>query len=303
MASMTLSILDEKDMNTSFLSQTTYPDHDGLDSLPPSLVSSINSSYIVSTTPKTNENSFNSATFTHLEHSEKLLNARPRCQPFGFRKELKMSESYTKPPQPDDTFKVLNENTDKPPAKTSNILTDTVTIHFANNKFKSKDSEKENFNSTFETDDAFYKDMGMQKTVELGRESLNVTLDKKELNEIIQARQKLSLARKALPADPEIKNDMQTIQMPDQTVITVPRQAIDNASELLMRRRIDKEELRDTPRRNMTFKKVSPKPASMDTTVVYENNQMIDINSATLNLIDSGEKTFQNEVGHHYYIV
>ncbi|XP_063832006.1 uncharacterized protein LOC135081193 isoform X1 [Ostrinia nubilalis] len=331
MTSMTLSILDEKDMSTSFLSQTTYPDNDSLmDSLPPSLVSSVNSSYVVSNTskPKTDtpdSNIFSSATFTHLEQSEKLLSARPRCQLFNSftRREsgLRNSESYTKSREEAcqiDTSKVLNENCDnkdspKTIPKSSPDMTETITLHYSNTKFRrNNDSEKENLNATFEQDDAFYKDMGMQRTVDLGKNSLNVTLDKQELNEIIQARQKISLARKALPTEPDkLPNQpdpspIKTIQLPNQT-ITVPRQSMENASELLSRRRVmnggfDRHEeppARETPKRNATFKKASPKMSSMDTTVVYvkaeEPNQMIDINSATLNLIDASERTLQQE--------
>lgn len=330
---MTLSILDEKDMSTSFLSQTTYPDNDSLmDSLPPSLVSSVNSSYVVSNTSKpkadsTNDsNIFSSATFTHLEQSEKLLSARPRCQLFNSftRREsgLRNSESYTKSREEAcqiDTSKVLNENCDnkdspKTIPKSSPDMAETITLHYSNTKFRrNNDSEKENLNSTFEQDDAFYKDMGMQRTVDLGKNSLNVTLDKQELNEIIQARQKLSLARKALPTEPDKlpsqadPSPIKTIQLPNQT-ITVPRQSMENASELLSRRRAmnggfdrHEEPARETPKRNATFKKVSPKTSAMDTTVVYvkaeEPAQMIDINSATLNLIDSSERTLQQEVG------
>ncbi|KAL0829750.1 hypothetical protein ABMA28_003240 [Loxostege sticticalis] len=331
MTSMTLSILDEKDMSTSFLSQTTYPDNDSLmDSLPPSLVSSVNSSYVVSNTSKpkadsTNDsNIFSSATFTHLEQSEKLLSARPRCQLFNSftRREsgLRNSESYTKSREEAcqiDTSKVLNENCDnkdspKSIPKSSPDMAETITLHYSNTKFRrNNDSEKENLNSTFEQDDAFYKDMGMQRTVDLGKNSLNVTLDKQELNEIIQARQKLSLARKALPTEPDKlpsqadPSPIKTIQLPNQT-ITVPRQSMENASELLSRRRAmnggfdrHEEPARETPKRNATFKKVSPKTSAMDTTVVYvkaeEPAQMIDINSATLNLIDSSERTLQQE--------
>ncbi|KAL4703563.1 hypothetical protein ACJJTC_006122, partial [Scirpophaga incertulas] len=329
MTSMTLSILDEKDMSTSFLSQTTYPDNDSLiDSLPPSLVSSINSSYIVSKTSKpktdstTDSNIFSSTTFTHLEQSEKLLTARPRCQLYNsFKRDsgIKNSESYTKSREEAcqiDTSKVLNENCDKKdtPKAVPKVgdMTETITLHYSNTKFKcDNDSEKENMNATFEQDDTFYKDMGMQRTVDLGRNTLNVMQDKQELNEIIQARQKLSLARKALPTEPEkLPNQMdqthiKTIQLPNQT-ITVPRQSMENASELLSRRRAmnggydrNEDPPRETPKRNATFKKVSPKASAMDTTVVYvkseDNHNMIDINSETLNLIDSNEKTLQHE--------
>ncbi|CAH2088021.1 unnamed protein product [Euphydryas editha] len=333
MTSMTLSILDEKDMSTSFLSQTTYPDNDSLmDSLPPSLVSSVNSSYVISNTSKprpdnTEPNIFSSATFTHLEQSERLLSARPRCQlynSFTKRESIKNTESYTKAReeacQIDTTGKVLNENCDNtlinpqplknsPKSKPNGEMSETITLHYSNNKFKrDTDAEKENLNK-FKCDDAFYRDMGIQKTVDSGKSSLNVTLDKQELNEIIQARQKLSLARKGLPSEPEKTNQadvspIKTIQLPNQT-ITVPRQSMENASELLSRRRAmnyDKQEeerpTRETPKRNATFKKVSPKTSAMDATVVYVNNDdnnMIDINSATLNLIDSGERTLQQE--------
>ncbi|KAM3965990.1 LOW QUALITY PROTEIN: uncharacterized protein ACR2FA_012849 [Aphomia sociella] len=329
LTSMTLSILDEKDMSTSFLSQTTYPDNDSfMDSLPPSLVSSVNSSYVVSNTSKpradnTDSNIFSSATFTHLEQSERLLSARPRCQMYNsFTKKdppIRTSESYTKARDEGcqiDSVKVLNENCDKKDTpkqapKMSPEMGETITLHYSNNKFrKTNDAEKENMNATFEQDDAFYKDMGMQRTVDLGKNSLNVTLDKQELNEIIQARQKLSLARKALPSEPEKTpnqvdtSPIKTIQLPNQT-ITVPRQSMENASELLSRRRAlnggferHEEPTRETPKRNATFKKVSPKASAMDTTVVYvktDENQMIDINSATLNLIDSSERTLQQE--------
>lgn len=323
MTSMTLSILDEKDMSTSFLSQTTYPDNDSLmDSLPPSLVSSVNSSYVVSNTSKPRSDSmdsnniFSSATFTHLEQSEKLLSARPRCHQMynSFTKReaaIRNSESYTKAREEAcqiDTAKILNENTDKkesPKAK-PNEMSETITLHYSNNKFKrNKDAEKENLNSSFEKDDAFYREMGLQRAVDLGRNSLNVTLDKQELNEIIQARQKLSLARKALPTEPDrpLPNQADSPgKFSDQT-ITVPKKSTENASELLGRRRVangyDKSEepVREPPKRNATFKMASPRANSMDTTVVYvkDENQIIDINSATLNLIDA-ERTLQQGV-------
>ncbi|CAH0719167.1 unnamed protein product, partial [Brenthis ino] len=327
MTSMTLSILDEKDMSTSFLSQTTYPDNDSLmDSLPPSLVSSVNSSYVVSNTSKprtenTDTNIFSSATFTHLEHSEKLLSARPRCALFNSftkRDSIKNTESYTKSREEAcqiDTVKVLNENCDNtlnnpqtvktaPKSKPNDEMSETITLHYANNKFKrDNDAEKENLNATFECDNTFYKEMGMQKA-DPAKNSLSVTLDKQELNEIIQARQKLSLARKALPSEnekqPQDLSPIKTIQLPNQT-ITVPRQSMENASELLSRRKAlnshEKEETRETPKRSATFKKVSPKSSAMDATVVYVKNDdnIIDINSATLNLIDSGERTLQQE--------
>lgn len=262
LTSMTLSILDEKDMSTSFLSQTTHPDNECLiDSLPPSLVNSVNSSFIAST------NSM------HMEQ-EKLLN-RPKYQPF--KRELRNTDSYIKS---NDTFSVLNENSAKP----SNLLTDTITLHYSN-KFRSKDDEKENLNSSFEKSDAFYLDNSLQKC-DIGKGSLNVTLDKHELNEIKQARQKLSLARKNLPLDSE-KADLE-IKMPDQTVITVPRQVMSNATDILSKRRTEREDnLRETPKRNSTFKKVSPKSNSASYTVVCE--KMIDINSATMNLIDPAD--------------
>lgn len=314
MTSMTLSILDEKDMSTSFLSQTTYPDNDSLiDSLPPSLVNSVNSSYLVnSSKPNDETNIFSSATFTHLEQSEKLLSARPRCQLFGsMRREsgIKNSESYTKSREEScqiDTTKILNENADKKESPKPNMA-ETITLHFANNKFRS-DAEKENF----ERDDTFYKDMGIPNPDE-GRNSMNVTLGKQELNEIIQARQKLSLARKALPGEPEKPPNqdppVKTILLPNQT-ITVPKQSMENASELLSRRRLnglerDGEEppTRETPKRNATFKKISPRANAIDATVVYMNdaqaNDIIDINSATLNLID-GERTLQQEVAIYF---
>ncbi|KAF9818203.1 hypothetical protein SFRURICE_003944 [Spodoptera frugiperda] len=321
-------ILDEKDMSTSFLSQTTYPDNDSLiDSLPPSLVSSVNSSYVISNTSKpkdsTDSNIFSSATFTHLEQSEKLLSARPRCQLYNsFTKResgIRNSESYTKSREEAcqiDTGKILNENTDKKDSpktipKPNPEMAETITLHYSNNRFRrDNDAEKENF----ETDDAFYKDMGMPRPEDIGRSSLNVTLGKQELNEIIQARQKLSLARKALPTEPEKvappqvdTSPIKTIQLPNQT-ITVPRQSMENASELLSRRRalngngFDRQEeppTRETPKRNATFKKLSPKASAMDTTVVYvkaDDNQIIDINSATLNLIDVGERTLQQDI-------
>lgn len=327
--SMTLSILDEKDMSTSFLSQTTYPDHDSLlDSLPPSLVNSVNSSYIVPNTPKRDDsNIFSSATFTHLEQSEKLLSARPRCHPYhSFTKRdsgIRNSESYTKSREEAcqiDSVKVLNENSSKESSKTkANVdMTETITLHYSNNKFVV--AEKENF----EKDDAFYKDMGMPKPEEQARNNLTVTLGKQELNEIIQARQKLSLARRGLPSEPDkpLPNEadsspIKTIHLPNQ-VITVPKQSMENASELLSRRRamhngfersdepareMPARELRDTPKRHATFK-VTPRASGMDTTVVYmkaeetppSDNNIIDINSATINLLNEREKTLQHEV-------
>ncbi|KAI8441008.1 hypothetical protein MSG28_009281 [Choristoneura fumiferana] len=310
--------LQEKDMSTSFLSQTTYPDNDSLmDSLPPSLVSSVNSSFVVSNTSKaresTDSNIFSSATFTHLDQSEKLLSARPRHQPFNHLPKrdsgIKNSESYTKSREEAcqiDPGKILVENGDKNTLKTLKTeMSETVTLHYSNMKFRR--DEKENLNSTFEKDNAFYKDMNMPRTPDLGRNSLNVTMDKQELNEIIQARQKLSLARKALPEPEKLPNQVETvktIQLPNQT-ITVPRQSMENASELLSRRRMnvnssDKEEpTRDTPKRYSTFK-VSPRASSLDATVVYpkkDENALIDINLATTNLIESGERTLREGWG------
>ncbi|XP_050672850.1 uncharacterized protein LOC126970793 isoform X1 [Leptidea sinapis] len=327
MTSMTLSILDEKDMNTSFLSQTTYPDHDSLlDSLPPSLVNSINSQ--VSSTHKTKNdnrdtNIFSSATFTHLDQSEKLLSARPRIQMFNTykRDSIKSSESYTKAREEScqiDTGKVLNENRDnvdskESPKRVSNEMSETVTLHYSNNKFRrSKDAEKENVNSTFETDNAFFNEMDIERAVEVNKkESLNITMDKQELNEIIQARQKLSIARKALPNETVTMvnqdNDIKTIHLPNQT-ITVPKQSMENASELLSRRRtvtkldgtvtkLD-EPQREAPKRTATFRKMSPRANTMDATVVYvqPEENFIDINSATMNLIDT-EKFQDREWG------
>lgn len=182
-------------------------------------------------------------------------------------------------------------------------MTETITLHFSNNKFK-KDAEKENLDASFEKSDAFYKDMGMQRTVDLGKGSLNVSLDKQELNEIIQARQKLSLARKALPTEPERPLPNQVDTSPDKNLpnhtIPLPRKSIDNASELLARRRgcangFDKieEPVREPPKRNATFNKSSPK-SSLDTTVVFlkeDQKPIIDINSATMSLLD--ERTLQ----------
>lgn len=191
-------------------------------------------------------------------------------------------------------------------------MNEPITLHYSNNRFSRRDNDAEKEN--FETDDTFYKDMGLPKPEDVGKNSSNVTLGKQELNEIIQARQKLSLARKALPTEPEKAvpapvntSPIKTIQLPNQTVITVPRQTMENASELLSRRRVlngngfDRQEeppTRETPKRNATFKKLSPKASAMDTTVVYmkaDDNQIIDINSATLNLIDVGDKTLQKE--------
>lgn len=316
MTSMTLSILDEKDMSTSFLSQTTFPDNDSLmGSLPPSLVSSVNSSYVVNNSKlKEDFNIFSSTTFTHLEQSEKLLSSRPRCQLYNsFKRDsiIKNSESYTKSREEAcqiDTAKVLSENADKKESQPKVEMGETITLHFANNKFRNT-AEKENF----ERDDTFYKDMGMPKPEDLARNSLNVTLGKQELNEIIQARQKLSLARKGLPSEPdkplpnqEDTSPIKTIQLPNQT-ITVPKQSMENASELLSRRRVlngfekDEPTTREAPKRNATFKKLSPRASSMDTTVVYTKdeplaNDIIDINSATLNLIDGTDKILQQEV-------
>lgn len=322
MTSMTLSILDEKDMSTSFLSQTTFPDHDSLmDSLPPSLVNSVNSSYIVSTPHKprsesisSENNVFSSATFTHLEQSERLLSARPRCNQLynSFTKRDTMiinSESYTKSREEAcqiDTAKVLNETMDNKDSPKTSDMTETITLHYSNNKFKNNDAEKENVNASFEKSDAFFKDMGMQRTVDAGKGSLNITFDKQELNEIIQARQKLSLARKALPTEPErpLPNQVETSPVKNLSNQFMPRKSIDNASELLARRRgctngYDKSEepVREPPKRNATFKRTSPK-TSLDATVVYlkeDQKPIIDINAATLNLLD--ERTLQQKVG------
>ncbi|CAG4987240.1 unnamed protein product [Parnassius apollo] len=329
MTSMTLSILDEKDMSTSFLSQTTYPDNDSLlDSLPPSLVSSVNSSYVINThktkSDTADSNIFSSATFTHLEQSERLLSARPRCQLYNSLTKrdsgIRNTESYTKSREEAcqnqiNQVKVLNENTDKvdtPKLAKPSDMSETITLHYANSKYKHNDAEKENLNETFKTDDSFFKDNDMQRTVDLGKNSLNVTLDKQELNEIKQARQKLSLARKGLPTEPDkpLPNQVdtspiKTIQLPNQ-IITVPRQNMENVSELLAKRRLmnlnnyekQEESTRETPKRNATFRKVSPKQSAMDTTVVYvkaDENQIIDINSATMNLIDAGERTLKQD--------
>lgn len=323
MTSMTLSILDEKDMSTSFLSQTTYPDHDSLmDSLPPSLVSSVNSSYISTPhKPRTDSlnsenNVFSSATFTHLEQSERLLSARPRCNQLynSFTKRdtvIRNSESYTKSREEAcqiNATRVLNENTDNKDSPKHNDMTETVTLHYSNNKFKNDDAEKENVNAPFEKSDAFHKDMGMQRPADIGKGSMNVTLDKQELNEIIQARQKLSLARKALPTEPERPLPNQVEAAPDQNLMNqttfLSRKSMENASELLARRRgytngFDKSEepVREPPKRNATFKKTSPR-TSMDTTVLFmkeEQKPIIDINSATLNLL--GEMSEKQEVG------
>lgn len=222
------------------------------------------------------------------------------------------SESYTKSREEAcqiDTTKVLNENMDnKDNPKPSSDMNETITLHFSNNKFKDNDAEKENVNATFEKSDVFYKDRVMQRTVDLGKGSLNTTLDKQELNEIIQARQKLSLARKALPTEPErpLPNQVETspVKNLSNQIMFLPRKSIDNASELLARRRgctngFDKSEepVRDPPRRNATFKKSSPK-SSVDTTVVFlkeDQKPVIDINAATLNLLD--ERTLQQKVG------
>ncbi|XP_013171630.1 PREDICTED: uncharacterized protein LOC106120754 isoform X2 [Papilio xuthus] len=322
MTSMSLSILDDKDMNTSFFSQTTFPDNESLiDSLPPSLVSSVNSSYVINTKPKTeatDSNIFSSATFTHLEQSERLLSARPRCQLYNSytKREsgIRNTESYTKSReeacQIDQVNKILNENSDNkdPPKITkANDMSETITLHFANNKYKNKDAEKENLNETFETDDAFYRDNGLQKVSELVKNSMNVTCDKQELNEIKQARQKLSLARRGLPIEPDkpLPNQVDTtavkIQLPNQT-ITVPRQSVESVSELMKRRSqnlnnhlTSEEPPRETPKRNATFRKVSPRQSATVVYVKSDENKIIDINSATMNLIGAGQNTLQQE--------
>lgn len=315
---MSLSILDEKDMSTSFLSQTTYPDNDSLmDSLPPSLVNSVNSSYIISNSSKKDSlepNIFSSATFTQLEQSERRLTNRPRCQLYNsFKREssLKSSESYTKSKEEasqNETFKVLNENSDKKDSpKATNAMSDTITLHYSN-KFRKndKDDEKENLDATFQCNDAFYKDIGMQKATDLGKNSLNITFDKQELNEITQARQKLSLARKALPNDPErhitLPNQVESptrTQNSEQNV-TVVKPPMENAPELLSRRKMyENEDGKDTPKRSATFKKTSPKMnINVDPTEYKkeENNGFIDINSATLNLVDCSDTTLKQEV-------
>ncbi|KPJ02090.1 hypothetical protein RR46_01486 [Papilio xuthus] len=322
MTSMSLSILDDKDMNTSFFSQTTFPDNESLiDSLPPSLVSSVNSSYVINTKPKTeatDSNIFSSATFTHLEQSERLLSARPRCQLYNSytKREsgIRNTESYTKSReeacQIDQVNKILNENSDNkdPPKITkANDMSETITLHFANNKYKNKDAEKENLNETFETDDAFYRDNGLQKVSELVKNSMNVTCDKQELNEIKQARQKLSLARRGLPIEPDkplpkqVDTTAVKIQLPNQT-ITVPRQSVESVSELMKRRSqnlnnhlTSEEPPRETPKRNATFRKVSPRQSATVVYVKSDENKIIDINSATMNLIGAGQNTLQQE--------
>ncbi|KOB70744.1 Serine/threonine-protein kinase pakE [Operophtera brumata] len=295
MTSMTLSILDEKDMSTSFLSQTTYPDNDSLiDSLPPSLVSSVNSSYVINSSKlKDDSNIFSSTTFTHLEQSEKLLSFRPRCQLYNsFKREsgIKTSESYTKSREEAcqiDTIKVLSANANKKEPQPKVDMAETITLHFANNKFRNT-PEKENF----ERDDTFYKEMGLPQPDDLARNSLNVTLGKQELNEIIQARQKLSLARKGLPSEPDkpLPNQVdasaiKTIQLPNQT-ITVPKHSMENASELLSRRRAlngferDEPPTRESPKRNATFKKLSPRASSTDTTVDWGSQERAMVGSS-----------------------
>ncbi|XP_013148537.1 PREDICTED: uncharacterized protein LOC106111109 [Papilio polytes] len=321
MTSMSLSILDDKDMNTSFFSQTTFPDNESLiDSLPPSLVSSVNSSYVVNTKPKiegTDSNIFSSATFTHLEQSERLLSARPRCQLYNSytKREsgIRNTESYTKSReeacQIDQINKVLNENSDNKDTtkiSKSNDMSETITLHFSNNKYKNKDAEKENLNETFETDDAFYRDNGLQKVADLVKNSLNVTCDKQELNEIKQARQKLSLARRGLPIEPDkpLPNQVDPtavkIQLPNQT-ITVPRQSVESVSELMKRRsqnltnHTNEEPARETPKRNATFRKVSPRQSATVVYVKSDDDKIIDINSATMSLIGAGQNTLQPE--------
>lgn len=221
------------------------------------------------------------------------------------------SESYTKSREEAcqiDTAKILNENTDNKDSPKPSDMTETITLHYSNNRCKNNDAEKENVNASFEKSDAFFKDMGMQRTSDVGKGSLNTTFDKQELNEIIQARQKLSLARKALPTEPErpLPNQIEMSPVKNLSYQTrfLPRQNIDNASELLARRRgclngFDKSEepVREPPKRNATFKKSSPK-SSLDTTVVYlkeDQKPIIDINAATLNLLD--ERTLQQKVG------
>lgn len=236
---------------------------------------------------------------------------------------IRNSESYTKSREEAcqiDTVKVLNENSvmnkESPKTKPNVDMTETVTLHYSNNKFI--DAEKENF----EKDNTFYKEMGVPKPEEQARNSLNVTLGKQELNEIIQARQKISLARRGLPSevDKSLPNQAEspptkTIHLPNQ-IITVPKQSIDNVSELLSRRRAmnngferseepTPRELRDTPKRNATFK-LPARTSGMDATVVFmkaeesppSDNNIIDINSATINLLNEGEGTLNREVSY-----
>lgn len=308
--SMTLSILDEKDMSTSFLSQTTYHDDESLmDSLPPSLMNSFNSSFVISkhrdSQPDTNI--FSSATFTNLENSERLLSSRPRCQQFSNitkREIIAPSESYTK--SREEGCQIETSTKDTPTQiNSSGSQSDTITLHYSNVKFDKDEAEKENFHSAFEKDDAFFRDNGMQEATLVGKSSLNMTLDKQELNEIIQARQKLSLARKALPTEEKStlpnqadSSPIKTIQLPNQ-IITVPRRSMENASELLSRRRaqngFEKADDATNVKRCATFKKITA--SKIDKVLPHvKSEDVIDINTATLNLIDTAESVPQQEV-------
>lgn len=272
MSSMTLSILDDKDMSTSFLSEQTADTDSLIGSLPPSMPSSVNSSF------------HRPDSFAHLlEPTERLLNGRPRVSLF---------KSFTKYPRSDISISIDSDNsklsksnismseTDSPkdvsdfnPNSTKRVSLDTSLDNrtkYENGSVEEKDdAEKENVNGSLE--DSFLKDNSAKSyLIDLGRPSLNVTMNKQELNEITQAKQKLSLARNALPMN--AADNM--VLLPNQTVVN-PKRILENVSELLSRRKLgaspetDQTRVRESPRRNATFKMTSPPKHLMDTTIIY----------------------------------
>lgn len=271
-STMTTSILDEKEMNTSMLSQSSGQDESLIGSLPPSLSSSMDASLINSTTflsGSKRDNSMessliNSGTFTSLLEpaEEKLPNGKPKFQ---------LRRSFLQP-DPDDNFDrflMLNAN-----CNTEDLRGLSGDLLRSMEKRKGdpyrKDSEKENMISSFNKDDSFLMTDGMSDSFlkETGRDSLNITYSKMPQN----AQRTRTVNR------PQMEME-QTIVLPNQ--VLSPRhynKPVENNNTFTKKLNgtydaVPKE--RESPKRNGTFRKLTP-PSIRNLTAVISTEPETD---------------------------
>lgn len=268
-SSMTTSILDEKEMSTSFLSQAAFPDNDSLvESFPSSMVNSADFNLLSSSIHGSNslrrdlmESSLvNSGTFNSMMDSfeDKLPNGKSKFQ---------LKRSFLKETAEDrisiDKYLKLNANCNTDDLK--NLAIDLLAAA----------EKKEDFNSTFnmandkgDDDDSFLLTEGMTDSFlkYSTRESLNVTYNK------------LPDYHKISNMEKESRNEMnETVLLPNQTFVSSNQnQSLANKDQNGFYNTITA-----SPKKNSTFRKKHPDSvpnANIDIGNEFENQENIDSN-------------------------
>lgn len=294
---MTTSILDEKEMNTSMLSHSSGQDESLIGSLPPSLSSSMDASLINSTflSASKRDNSMessliNSGTFTSLLEpaEERLPNGKPKFQ---------LRRSFLQP-DPDDNFDrflMLNAN-----CNTEDLRGLSGDLLRSMEKCKidpyRKESEKENMISSFKKDDSFLMTDGMSDSFlkETGRDSLNITYSKMPQN----------IARTRTVNRPQMEME-QTVVLPNQ--VLSPRhynKPVENNNTFTKKLNgtydaVPKE--RESPKRNGTFRKLTPPSIRNLTAMISTEPEMNNVKDnikdddlETESIVDSNKECYMS---------